>query len=309
MLCMIWLLAGCSLTSGNSLSAERYSPGELSLSQRARCRTVAQAYVDRAPEYPQLLGQLREDQVAIAWFVRYLEAEIVTVREARAELIGEETVAAGEVQRSTNDPAEWNLPGQPRDRRALGQIVAIGKPAVEVVVHDLVLSPQEFLRAIGIELLTGIGDAAVPALLELAQTEGGQQQRVSARALGRIGARGPALEALRQLAHSESWRIRSEAASGLTDGSDGARDLLLEMLRDEDAFVRRKAGEALASYRDSVSATALVNFLEACLASGDFKGELAAQNALQDLAKKKSMRSVAAWRRFVEEMASEEVGR
>ena len=303
MLCMIGLLVGCSLTS------ERYSPGELSLSQRARCRAVAQAYVDHAPEYPQLLGQLREDQVAIAWFVRYLEAEIVSAREAQAELIGEETVAAEDVRRSTDDPIEWNLPGQPRDRRALGQIVAIGKPAVEVVVHDLVLSQQEFLRAIGIELLTGIGGAAVPALLELAQTEGGQQQRVSARALGRIGARGPALEALRQLAHSGSWRIRSEAASGLAYGSDGARDLLLEMLHDEDAFVRRKAGEALASYRDSVSATALVNFLEACQASGDFKGELAAQKALQGLAKKKGMRTVAAWRQFVEEMASEEVGR
>ena len=83
------------------------------------------------------------------------------------------------MQQRSKEPVEWNLPGQRPDSRAIAQIVAIGEPAVAVVVNDLALSPQEFLRSIGIELLTGIGDPAVPALLKLARTGDQQQPRGS----------------------------------------------------------------------------------------------------------------------------------
>src|SRR5690606_26786714 len=134
-----------------------------------------------------------KDPVAIAWFVRYLESLIVHAREGQVEVLGEDKVRidrVAEMQRRRLEPVQWNLPGQRSDSRAIAQVVAIGAPAVDVVVNDMVLSPQEFLRAIGIELLTGIGDPAVPALLQLAKTGDQQQQRVAARALGEIGATG-----------------------------------------------------------------------------------------------------------------------
>lgn len=285
-------------------ASKTYTPGELTKDQKARCRVVAQAFVDSKPEYPALRDELREDPVAMAWFVRYLVSEIVHAREGQAEKLGEK-----EVRIDRNAPAEWHLPGQHADSRAVGQVIAIGEQAVDVVVNDLALKPQEFLRAIGIELLTGIGDPAVPALLKLASIGDQQQQRVAARALGELGAVGLSFDALRQLARSPVWRIRSDAAKGLASGGPEARDFLVGMLQDEDPFVRRKAGEALARYKDRIAATALVDFLESCKSSKDSDGEVAAQTALQAIAGTKGPRAASAWRRFAEEMPPGEDGR
>ena len=293
-------LSGCGTATHKS-----YTPGELSAAQRTRCRAVAEAYLDSKDEYPALRDGLKDDPVALAWFVRYLELQIVQAREGRLEILGEQTIPAADVRPDPRVPTPWNLPGQLPDRRAMGQIIAIGAPAVDVVVNDLALSPQEFLRSIGIDVLQGIGDAAVPALLVLARTGEPAQQRVAARALGEIGARGQALEALRELARSPIWRVRSDAAQGLAKGGLGARALLIEMLADEDVFVRRKAGESLANYRDRTAASALVDFLEACKESKDWPGELAAQKSLQIMAKARSPRTPGAWRRFADELPDE----
>lgn len=299
------LCSGCATTVA-------YTPGKLDADQMKQCRAVAQAYVDAKPEYPGLLDELRADPVALAWFVRYLESEIVGAREGQAELLGEEKVRIDRVtamQGQKKEPAQFDLPGQRADMRAATQIIAIGGPAVEVVVNDLVLSSQEFLRAIGIELLTGIGDPAVPALLRLASTGGQQQQRVAARALGEVGAVGASFDALRELSRSPVWRVRSDAAKGLANGGPAARDLLVEMLDDQDAFVRRMAVESLAGYRSGRVASAIVDYLQSCKKSEDRSGELSAQKALQSMAGVKSPRTAAAWRRFADEMSAEENGR
>lgn len=297
----------CAASCGTP--ASNYTPGQLDTDQMSRCRAVAQAYVDNQAEYPQLRDELRADPVAMAWFVRYLETDIVRTREGQVEVLSQEDVRIDRVramQKRRDEPVKWDLPGQRPDSRAVAQIIAIGDMAVDVVVNDLALSPQEFLRGIGIELLTGIGEPAVPALLQLARTGEPQQQRVAARALGEIGARGVALDALRELARSPVWRIRSDAATGLSSGGPEARDLLIEMLSDEDAFVRRKAGEALSAYKDRVSAGALVDFLEACKKSEDWMGERAAQKALQGIAGTRLPRAATAWRQFAEELPAGE---
>ncbi|MFT4840189.1 MAG: hypothetical protein ACI8UD_002997 [Planctomycetota bacterium] len=292
--------------------ANSYSPGQLDDDQRYAVKRVVKAFVLSYEDYPALRDELLKDPVATKWFIRDLESRIVNVRMGQAEMLGEEKVRIDRVREATrqrNTPVEWNLPGQRADSRAIAQIIEIGEPAVDVVINDLALSPQEFLRSIGIELLTGIGDPAVPALLKLASTGEQQQQRVAARALGEIGAVGPSFDALKELARSPVWRIRSDAAKGLAKGGPAARDLLIEMLRDEDAFVRRKAGEALAQYKDRIAATALVDFLESCKTSKDWTGELAAQKALQAIAGTRGPRAAAAWRRFADEMPPGEDGR
>ncbi|MCK5941862.1 MAG: HEAT repeat domain-containing protein, partial [Planctomycetes bacterium] len=277
------LLALCALAACAS-QPDVYTPGKLDQDQLQRCRAVAQAYVDEAPEYVALRDELREDPVAIRWFVRYLEQQAVAAREGRAELLSEQKVRLDQIRAMRAEPAQFELPGQRRDRRAIGQIVAIGEPAVEVVIRDLLVSRQEFLRTIGIEVLTGIGDAAVPALLELARNGDDREQRVAARALGAVGARGPALAALRELTRSPVWRVRSDAVQALDGGGDEARDLLVGMLADEDPFVRKKAAETLANYPDAVAAAALVAFLELSKQRNDWPGEVAAQHALQQIA-------------------------
>lgn len=283
----------------------QYSPGELSVAQRSRCRAVAEAYVESKDEYPSLRDGLKGDPVALAWFVRYLELQIVRLREGSVEVLGEQTVAAEDLRPDPKAPTPWNLPGQRADLRAMGQIVAIGAPAVDVVVHDLASSSQEFLRRIGFELLAGIGDPAVPPLLKLASGGDAQEQRVAARALGEIGAHGEALDALQELSRSPIWRVRSGVAQGLANGGPEARALLVKMLGDEDAFVRRMASQSLANYRDRTAASALVDYLEACKVAEDMPGELAAQKSLRIMAKAKSPRTVSAWRRFVRELPDE----
>tara|TARA_R110002072_G_scaffold299403_5_gene474941 strand:- start:27658 stop:28641 length:984 start_codon:yes stop_codon:yes gene_type:complete len=293
-------------------AANSYSPGQLDDDQMNRVKLVVKAFVLSYDNYPELRDELLQDPVATKWFIRDLESRIVNARNGQAEMLGEEKVRIDRVKEATrqrNTPAEWNLPGQRPDSRAIAQIIEIGEPAVDVVVNDLALSPQEFLRGIGIELLTGIGDPAVPALLQLARTGDQQQQRVAARALGEIGAVGASFEALRELARSPEWRIRSDAAKGLANGGAEARDLLIGMLADEDPFVRRKAGESLAAYKDRAAATALVDYLESCKTAKDWTGELAAQKALQAIAGSKGPRAAAAWRRFADEMPSGEDGR
>ena len=298
-------LAALAALGACASAPEAYSPGELSAAQRARCRAVAQAYFDRAEGYVALRDGLREDVLAAQWFVRYLIHSIVTMREGQSVLLSEEKVRLDTIRRMRSAPAQFDLPGQRDDLRAIGEIVAMGEPAIEVVVEDLLKNRQEFLRTIAAEVLAAFGDRAVPEVLEVATSGDARERGYAARALGAIGARGPALEALRQLTTSAQWRVRSAAVQALGDGGDDARDLLVRMLADEDPFVRRKAAETLANYPGAGAAAALVAVLEASKAREEWPSELAAQQALQQIAGADGPRSVAAWRRFVAELRGE----
>lgn len=299
-----------ALSAGLALGAcagapDAYTPGALSKEQRARCRAVAQAYYDRADDYLALREDLRADELASKWFVRYLIHSVVTMREGQSMLLSEEKVRLDKIRRMRSAPAQFDLPGQRDDLRAIGEIVAMGEPAIEVVVEDLLKDRQEFLRTIAAEVLTAFGDQAVPEVLELASAGSARERGYAARALGAIGARGPALEALRQLTTVAEWRVRSAAAQALATGGDDARDLLIRMLADRDPFVRRKAAETLASYPDAIAADALVDFLAASKEQEAWPSELAAQQALEQIAGAAGPRTVAAWRRFVEELRGE----
>jgi HEAT repeat protein len=297
-LAAVW--AGC--LAACAAGPDDYTPGEMSKAQMARCRAVAQAYFDRADDYSRLRDELRGDQLASKWFVRYLVHSIVTMREGQSVLLSEEKVRVDRIRKMRDEPAQFDLPGQRDDLRAIGEIVAMGEPAVEVVVEDLLKDRQEFLRTIGVEVLTGFGDLAVPKLLQLARDGDDRQQGYAARALGAIGARGPALAALQELARSPEWRVRSDAVQAMASGGEPARDQLIRALGDEDPFVRRKAAEALGSYRDAVAASALVGFLEQSKQRNEWSGELAAQQSLQKIAGKKGLRTQAAWQQLVEQL-------
>jgi len=295
----VWAALALAACSG---APETYSPGEMTKEQMARCRAVAQAYFDRADDYAEQRDALKQDALASKWYVRYLVHSIVTMREGQSVLLSEEKVRLDKIRKMRSAPAQFDLPGQRDDLRAIGEIVKMGSPAVEVVVEDLLKDRQEFLRTIAVEVLAAVGDPAVPQLLQLAKAGETREQRYAARALGAIGASGPALDALQGLARSSEWRVRSETAQALSTGGDEARALLVQMLEDEDTFVRRKAAEALGSFADAVAADALVAFLEASKARNEWPGELAAQKALQQIAGTSSPRTAERWRRFVEEL-------
>ena len=298
------MLAALALAACES-APNSYTPGVLSPEQRARCRAVAQAYYDHDDGYPALRDDLRADQLASKWFVRYLIHSIVEMRDGQSVLLSEDKVRLDKIRQMRAAPSQFDLPGQRDDLRAIGEIVAMGDPAIEVVVEDLLKDRQEFLRTIAAEVLAAFGDRAVPEVLALATSGSERERSYAARALGAIGARGAALEALRRLSTAASWRTRSAAAQALAVGGDGARDLLVVMLGDEDPFVRRKAAETLANYPDATAAAALVAFLAESKDREEWPCELAAQQALQEIAGTVGPRTVAAWGQFVEELRGE----
>lgn len=313
-LALALLLAACAG------GPERAEPGRLDEARLAQCRAVAQAWVDGSPEYPALRDALRDDPAAFGWFVRYLEAVLVTAREGRAEVTDRQTLVAqpggrrdlgpeiadvANAVRAGSGSDEWPRDEDRADTRAVAEIAALGAQAVPIVVGDLVRSPQEFLQTIGIELVARIGDPAVPELLELARRGAPAEQRTAARALGEIGATGAALDALRELSRSSDWTVRSDAAQALHKGGPEARALLIAMLGDDDPFVRRMAAATLGKYRDAVAAGALADFLERSLQREDLAGERAAQLALQAMASARGPRTVAAWRTFAARLAAE----
>ncbi|MCB9876186.1 MAG: HEAT repeat domain-containing protein [Planctomycetes bacterium] len=299
---LLVVLAGCASAG--------YTPGQLSEQQRAACRAVAQAFIDDAPEHEELRAELRRDPVAAQWYVRWLEVQVVRLREGEGEVSVSQTVKAKYAMlQLREDPGEWRIGGRRPESAAIDELAWFGELAVPVVVKDLLDPQQAFLRRLGIEMLVRIGAPAVPTLID--QVRGGDelQQRAAARALGEIGAEGAALEALAELSRSGDWKVRADVAQSLHRGRAGARDLLLKMLDDEDSFVRRKAAASLGYYRDAFTVRALADFLLRCQERRDFDAEVAAQNALQGIAQKLGARTVAAWRAFADELEQQEGAR
>ena len=299
------LLLAALLSTGCAGPREAYTPGEMSKAQFAACKAVAQAYYDRDASYESQRDALRSDALASKWFVRYLVHDVVRMREGQSVLLSEEKVRFDAISQPRSTPAQFDLPGQRDDLRAIGEILAMGSPAVEVVVEDLLKDRQAFLRTIAVEVLTAFGEKAVPALLEVASSGDVREQGYAARALGAIGARGAALEVLRTLTRSKEWRVRSAAAEALALGGSEARALLVDMLDDPDAFVQRKSAESLGSHSDPDAVDALVAFLEVSKARNQWSGELAAQQALQKIAGSSGPRTTERWRRFAEDFRSE----
>jgi len=303
-LAVLALLGGCASTGGGA------APAQLTKEQIARCKQVAQAYVDQSPDYPAMRDELREQPAALEWLVRYYGFLLVKYREGRADVLPDTRMSATQANRAARRnravQAEWQLHPERHDLRLIHELGEIGEPAVPVFVDDFLVSPQTFLRQIGIDVLAEIGEPAVPKLLALARSGDNKQQAVAARALGDVGARGAAFEALKELSRSDDWRVRSNAAMGLHSGDEAARALLIAMLDDDDPFVRRKAAETLENYRDAVAAGALVDYLDRSKQREDFDGELQAQKSLQAIAGRRGPRSSEAWRGFVQRLAADE---
>lgn len=257
-----------------------------------------------APEHEALRDQLRQDPDAVAAYVAWLEVQIVRLREGAGGQDGEsrKVLAQNALQMLADDPGEWRIGGARPESAAIDELAWFGELAVPVVVHDLLDPRQAFLRQIGIEILVRIGEPALPSLLAQVRSGDAQQQRVVARALGALGARGAALSALEALTRSSEWTVRADAVQGLHDGDAEARDLLVRMLRDEDAFVRRKAAATLGFYREPATVRALADFLEFCQERKDIDSEVAAQNALQVIAQRRGPRTVAAWQDFADQL-------
>ncbi len=281
----VWLgllLAACA--SGSPA----YDPGQLDAERAAKCRAAEIAYRNEAPEYAALRDELTSDPVAVHWLVRMFVRDLILVREGRplddtAELF----MAAAGIE-------------NPVERRAIGEIEALGAKAVPTIVGDLLRHSQPQPRELGIELIARIGDVALPELLPMAHSGEPRERRTAARALGMIGNATLVEDELFRLAHDADFTVRADAMRGLMRGSErGAAVLRATLAADPDPFVRRVAAQSLARHPSQATAKALVEYLQRCQRDDDRQGEKAAQASLQVLAGTRGMRTLAAWRAWL----------
>lgn len=278
-------LAAWFVFTGCAASRPAYSPGQLTPEQIAICRDAERAYHTNAKDYPLLRERIIKDPVMTAWLVRVFVRDLITVREGRP--LGEDEELFKAAARIEN----------PVEARAIAEIRQLGGLSVPTLVGDLLLHPQPQPRELGIELLSMVGEPAVPALQEVARTGEVRPRRSAARALGRIGVDGEVLATLRVLVSDSDFTVRADAVRSITGGGEPARALLLErLLQDPDAYVRRVAAQALGNFPGRKTALALIDFVERCRREKDESGEIAAQKTLQRLAGVRSMREPSAWR-------------
>lgn len=266
-------------------SVAPFRPALLDAERAQLCRATEQAYRSGAPEYEALRAEAAADPIAAIWLTRMFVRDVITAREGRPLVQGEDDIAV-----RADDHA---------DPRAVAEITALGAAAVPALVGDLLCHGQPQPRELGVELLARIGAPAVPAVLELADSGDPRQRRAAARALGAIGAAGDVLPTLRRLATDDDFTVRADALRDLHDGGEPVRALLCERLRaDADPFVRCTAAQSLANFRDREAVLALVDYLERCQQDGDHRGEMAAQESLQAIVGARGLRLLADWRAF-----------
>ncbi len=283
------LARAVSLLVAASCSGGATSPqgGPLSAAQQDVCRRVERAYRENAPDYPAQRDAAVQDAAITAWLVRVFVLDVFRAREQRPLGKDEDVLrAAARI-------------GVPLESRAIAEIVALGAKAVPVLVADLLLHDQPQPRELGVELLVRIGASASPDLRDVALRGEKRERRAAARALAAIGVDGETLAVLRQLASDGDFTVRADAVRGIHDGGVPARDLLVaRVAKDEDAFVRRVAAQALSHFPDAVAARTLVDYLARCDAENDRQGAIVAQASLQGIAGTRGMRTVAEWRAF-----------
>lgn len=278
-------LAACSA------APVRYQPGRLGEGQIAVLRAAEAAYRAEQPDYAVRRAEVWRDPDATAWLVRMFVHDVFAVREQRP--LGERPEELAR-RAAGRDPVEM---------RAIEEIRAAGARAVPVLVGDLLLDDQPLRRELGIELLAEVGDAARPAVLEVARAGPVKSRRAAARALGLIGLDEPSLQLLTTMLQDSDYTVRADAARGLGSGAGVGLPVLVAHLDVEpDPFVVRTIVQTMGELRVRASGRALVARLERCIAGRDDEGERAAQAALQRLAATRGVRSVAAWRELVETM-------
>jgi HEAT repeat protein len=178
-----------------------------------------------------------------------------------AALLRSQSLAAGElVERARHELALLGADSV----GLMGEMLAGGAAYSfhdEIADEDRVVPIDDTARREASEVLTLIGEPAVPALawvLDNAQTKSGRKFALSA--LGNMGARGGdrATQAVLSAFADSDWVIRVEAVHALRTGTDAKGLAALERaLSDGESLVREKAADALAVRRDRSALPAL----------------------------------------------------
>lgn len=261
-----------------------YDPGQLAPEQARALKQAEQAYRAQDAAFDGQRDALAGDPVTACWLTRFLVRDILWARERR-------DVGQGEVLRAAAGRAD------PVETRAREQLLALGGAAASTLVKDLLESSLGDRRELGVELLGGIGPAALPDVDPVLADGDPRVRRSAVRVLAAMPFGPEVGQRLRRAAADPDFGVRGEALRGLGGGGEAEAALLRSALAgDADPFVRRAAAQALGGFRDQAAAVALIDYLERCKRERESQGEQTAQAALQAISGSRGPRTVEAWR-------------
>ena len=245
-------------------------------------------YIDgKDEELAEVQAEIAEDPLASYWWARQLCVFVVKAREAAEQRTGELSVG---------DPV-WNKP--------IGLLREMGAAAVPAVVLDLLRHPASEANELGRELLVEIGPPGMPAWIGVFQLDDDRAKRRLLEVMAEFDEHGPEmLAAIQRSTKEEDFGVRAAAYRALGRNADQVPMLLVALREDDDPFVRRAILDALAAHPTREVATSVVGFMADCLESGDRRGLLAADAALQKMSGRRHRATVEAWRAWASSLDS-----
>ncbi|MBK8975356.1 MAG: hypothetical protein IPM29_05485 [Planctomycetes bacterium] len=275
------------LADGPTVADQTFRAREPSPALRAGLRTAAQTWVDGdAARFAELRDGLVGDPLAAFWLTRWMILRMVDERR---------------LERRDDDAA---LIAQPAWRRTFDAVVEIGAPAAPCVVLDLLRPADAVGRELGAELLTAIGQPALPALRRVLDVEDERVRRAAVQVVAGLEPTPETRAILDAAARDPRFGVRAQAWRGFVHGAEDAARLRAALATESDPFVRIAIVETLGAHRDVDSARALLTELERALAADDARMVEASRDALQDLAGRSDLTSLAALRAWVDSLTT-----
>ncbi len=193
--------------------------------------------------------------------------------------------------------------------RAREELIELGAPTVNLAA-GMLAEGDDVLAYHGADLIEGIGEPAVPALVDLLRDSRDSVRRRAAGVAGGLDAGSPALErALTDLLTRDSeWIVRAQAARAIGTRLAEQRAAATERehlsaclevaTRDEDILVAAEAALALGPLQDLRAAPALIEVLDRAEGEGHPLAARRAQTALQTLFADPTPRGSGGWQAY-----------
>ncbi|MCY2956386.1 MAG: HEAT repeat domain-containing protein [Planctomycetota bacterium] len=292
-------------------------PPELTNAQRLSLQQAEKAYLADAKDFAGLRDALAEDPVTAFWLARIFVVQLVKVRGGREEAMDSQSVAVADVGKTVRQDAGSSddqllravaKVKNPIEVAAFMQLDALGTAAVPCIVHDLASNKQALLCQLGCELLGRLGSKALPLIEPLRTSPEVVSRRAYAQALGFMAPSQVPFAALRVMATDDGdFTVRAAAIKVLGEQDTNSQLLLRQRSVDDvDPFVRRLAAQGLARHQNRENALAVADFLARSMRERDSRGERAAQEALQQMAKTRGPRTLDQWRLFAQSLGSQD---
>jgi HEAT repeat protein len=276
------LLAAC----GGAPEAYDSTGPTLSLEQRRELAAAEKAYRDQDPGFAARRDALSQDPSTAYWLARFLLRDLVW-RFDRAPADDRQFLhaAAGRAE--------------PGILRALRELRAMGPRAVPCIVEDLLKNRYSDRRELGVQVLGRLDASMIPALAPFSKDADPRLRRLCVEAIALHPPAPHSVQVYEAAITDRDFAVRAAGWNGLaTAGAGQAPRLRAALLQEPDPYVRRSICRSLRAFPDRATASAILDYMQACLSNEDRDGQRAAEATLAKIAGKE-LHGISAWRQWL----------